>query len=620
MICKNCSYENAPEDIVCKNCGTPLNDEALELEENEIVDVAEESEIVEEEAVEDVISDNEIADSEVVDEIIENEVVEQKIVDYNEQVTKKKVKLVSFSGLIALIIIAIVLWIAFTGIFAPKYDIPVDRSNFAISYIKDFSIYQKSVFGDPVMVSDSLTQDTSVPFTSHSQTTIQSKDGKIIYFLENYDYATYSGSLYVSYNGKDKIHIADNVLQGFSISENGKTVVYGTDLDVSTFTCKLYYYTKGIEPQLIANQSLYQSSMVSENGKAIAFFENVNPETRLGELYTVKIGKTPLKIDDEVVMGVKISDNGEALYLKNLNETNYTFELYKARASKAPKLISNNILSDYIMASSFSNKLGLITADENNNFNFSINSNNKSKPIMDDLMGFFTIDIENENFLLAKTPEDSTSPTGSPNMYLKKKGKDAVEIAQELMTAQHAAASNDFKTIYYIDGFDQTTSKGNLHIRKETLFGGGKDKVIAEGVTYFTASRDGKVVIYMTDVDLSTGTGNLYSYTNGKTKLLGEGVFTSGYKLSPSGKKVVYVNNIDTQTYTGNLCVVSTTGNSKANIIDAGAYASFYLRGDKSLLYIKNINNETSTHDLYMWKGSGSPSVVDTNISTILFE
>lgn len=273
------------------------------------------------------------------------------------------------------------------------------------------------------------------------------------------------------------------------------------------------------------------------------------------------------------------------------------------------------------MASEFSNKTAYVTVDENQIYNFYMKSG-KGAPtaVMEDLMGFFGVDVENENYLLAKMPEGADASASSPDMYLKRGSKDPVVVANGMMTPQHASASYDFKTIYYMNEYDQATSTGKLHVRKESLFGGVKDEIIAEGVSSFTATKDGKAIVYMTNVNAETGLGTLTAYVNGKTKLLGENIFASAYKLSQNGKTVTYVGDLNMETYIGNLYSISTTGGGTAQQIDTETYALFYSRSDKNAIYLKNYNSETDTADLYLWKGKGTPEAVDTGISTVLFE
>lgn len=639
MICKNCSHENAPEEKICANCGMPLAEDADIISEEEInneVEVVEEveetvvlgsnaEEIAEgieesiEEEIEEITEDadeDEVEAEDVVedaeDELDEDDdVIIENIV--SEEEPKKKSKLFAFSGLIALVVICIGLWIAFTGILAPKYDMPTDRSKFVVSYVKDSALYQKPVSGQSVKISESLSADAENPLTSFSYTVMQSKNGEATFFLENFSMETYSGTLYVSYNGKEKVKIADNVVQGFVISENGKTVVYMSGLDVTNATGQLYYHTKGGQPQLIANSALYQTYMTSLNGGYVSFMENVDPSTGLGELYVVKTGSQPVKIDDAVTSALEISDNGKVLYLKNVNEVTYTYDLYLASASSAPELLATGVTQGYVMASKFSDKVAYVTVNEEQVYNFAArNGNGAEKIVSEDLMGFFAVDIENENYLVAKmSANEEEAAAGNPDMLLKKGNSEYVTIAKNMLTPQHAAASYDFKTIYYLSDFDTTTSTATLRVRKEGFFGQASDEVIATNVSSFKATKNGKAVAYMTDVDATLGTGTLTVYKDGNSKVISTNVYPSLFKLSENGKAVIYAGDLNMETGIANLYAASTTGGSGPSVIDTEIYATLYSRSDKNAIYLKNYDMEANTADLYMWKGRGEPELID---------
>ena len=137
------------------------------------------------------------------------------------------------------------------------------------------------------------------------------------------------------------------------------------------------------------------------------------------------------------------------------------------------------------------------------------------------------------------------------------------------MTPQHASASYDFKTIYYMNEYDQATSTGKLHVRKESLFGGVKDEIIAEGVSSFTATKDGKAIVYMTNVNAETGLGTLTAYVNGKTSCWAKTSLLP-HISSQNGKTVTYVGDLNMKP----ILVISTqsalTGGGTAQQIDTG--------------------------------------------------
>ncbi len=167
MICKNCSHENAPDEKVCTNCGAPLTDEeqvqdAEQAAPETAEPVFETADTAEEPAPQDAALEGTAPeDAPLVEDTAEPEetaaldtVAPTDVADtYAEaqaagegQKPKKRPGVIAFSGLIALVLVAVALWVVFTGVFAPKYSMPVDRSDMPISYIKDYKLYSEAGF------------------------------------------------------------------------------------------------------------------------------------------------------------------------------------------------------------------------------------------------------------------------------------------------------------------------------------------------------------------------------------------------------------------------------------------------------------------------------------------
>lgn len=564
--------------------------------------------------------DTDAASDAGLDVTIASDAESQALMDISgKKETKKRSKIMAFSGLIALVVICAGLWVAFTGILAPKYDVPVDRSKYPISYVKDDTLYIKPVSGATTQVSAALS--TAGGMQSYDNTVKQSKNGKTVAFLENYDSSSFSGTLFVSYDGRTKQQIAENAVQGFMLSDDGKTILYMTDVDPQTATGKLWYFRQGIEAQLVADITYYNSYKLSANGKYVSFLDGIDSNTAMGALYVANVGKPRVQLDESAGYVFKVSDNGNVLYSKNYDEMTYTCDLYRASEGREPELISSGVNESYTMTSNFSDKVAFLTIPQTNVFDFSISIPGRAaEPIMSNIAGFFKVDIENENFLLAQMPEGADQTTTNPSMLLKKKGKEPVSIAANLLSPQHAAASYDMNTIYYLADYDQTTNTGSLHKWTSSLFGGVKDEVIASEVYAFVATPDAKTIAYLTNVDMTTGIGTLSAYHNGATKQIAESIYAGAFTLSNNGKSILFVGDMDTQTYLGTLYSVSTTGSSEPTQIDTGVYAQIYSRSDKNAIYQKNIDETTGAAELYIWKGSGTPEMIDSGVTAVLFE
>lgn len=625
MICKNCSFENADDAQLCANCEAPLNqnteqenkDMPLEETNHEKITDPETTDDTDQQGEADVKDEPEpnLDADQVSDSSSEAGAGAEAPKQPSEQPKKKRPFYFAFSGLIALTIICIGLWILFTGVFSPKYDLPIDRSRFDVLYTKDDKLYARPLSRETRQLSEALSADSERPIFDLSDKIVQSRDGKTTYFLEGYDETSLKGTLYVSYNNKDKVQIATDVAQGFGISPDGKSVLYITNMDDQTSSGNLYLYRQGGSPEFIAEKSVYRGYMFSDNGKAIAYLDNYDPSAYTGELYFKPLGGEAVKVDDDVLGAYRLTNKSEILYTKNFDMQTYLCDYYYWIKGKDPELITEGVNERYLAASPFSAKSIYLKPFNQPVVDFLLKEPGKpEQTVAEDIMGFFALDIENENYLLAKSSDPQSR---TPDVYLKKKGKEPVEIAQNLVYQSHCRASLDYNTIVYIDEYDQETNMGKLHVRTD-WFGFVNDKVIAENVYMFATTPDAKTIAYITNPN-DLGMGSLYVYRGGKSRHIANGVGYNDFSLSPNGKAIIYLSDINTSASIGNLYVAKTS-NGKSSAIDSNVQRNFYSRSDKNAIYMKNFNLLTSKGDLYIWKGSGEPELIDTDVKTVMFE
>ncbi len=623
MICKHCSFENEDGEKVCKACGEPLEQD---LQQPDAAAGSSEETSIEQMATDDAdiqdVRDEELpvfTEAGMPDgEDAQPEEAEDDAAFFDEKPdneSKKRPFFFAFSGIIALAAICLGMWLLFTGIFAPKYELPVDRSKFDLLYIKDDMLYAKPISKAVRQLSDAMSASSEYPVMSDSGTIVQSKDGKTTYFLENYDSETMQGSLFVSYNNKDKVHIADGVIQGFTVSPDGKSVLYLTNADLEQGSGTLNFYKKGGQVQVLAEKSAYNVYLFADDSKAVGYIDNYDNASYSGELYYMPVDGQAVKVDDGVVILKKLSSKREIIYLKDMNMQDYTCDLYCWSSVGGSELIVEDINQNYMNVSPFSAKTIYLKTPDNITLDFVTKVPNKpAQIIMSGLMGFFSYDIENGNYLLAKAPEDDSR---TPDMYLNKKGREPVKIAEKFVAQQHGKASLDYSRVVYLNEYDQATNRGKLHVRTN-WFGLIKDRVIAENVFVFALTPDAKTIAYLADTD-EKGAGSLYVYRGGKSQHIADGLMYQDFILSQNGKAIFYMTDIDAQTNTGNLYMIRTYGGGPMQI-DSGVYSDFYSRSDKNIIYMKNYDSETQKSDLYMWKGFGDPEQLDTGVGALLFE
>lgn len=634
MICKNCSFENSPDSTICTNCGAELSQEPPSDKDNnevvqEIIDSGSNNQEENKNQSEKTSEYNEIIDNalEVVNEDnksdnqMDNSVESQPSTiskDEASVITPKRSSFTAFSGLIALIILAVGLFIYYSGILAPKYDIPVDRSKNAVMYVKDDTLYAKPLKGESVSLSANLNSgEDSENLYYTTSTMLQSEDGKVTYFLEDFNTESYSGNLCVTYDNKTKKQIDTGVMQNFVISKDGKYVMYLKDADPMTGIGPLYVYKKGDDkPFSVAQKALVGTFMFGDNSKEVAYLDNVNEETEAGELYYNNLKGKSIKIDSDVTYGRKMSNKSEIIYLKNTDPNTYTSDLCYWKNGKDPIVIGSGINNSYVMTSAFSANTSYVEVVDNSfNLHFYRSGKDKSTLIMNDIMGFFELDVENQNFLIAKASDETAQ---NPDMYLKKGMQKPKLITTNLYSPSHGRSSLNYSTIAYISDFNQETGTGSLYIQK-FLFGIKlSPKKIADNVSSFNMTSDGKTISYMTEMS-EQQTASLYVYKNGKSIHIADNIPYGGSLVSDNGKAIYYLANFDQNTYSADLFVRMLTGSGKIIQIDDHVYAQFYSRNEKNVVYFKNYDVNINIGDLYLWNGNKS-EIINEKVNAVMFE
>ena len=318
-----------------------------------------------------------------------------------------------------------------------------------------------------------------------------------------------------------------------------------------------------------------------------------------------------------VSYALKMSSKNEITYLKNLSMETNLADYYYWKKNKDPMLVAEGINGGYIMTSPFSAKTAFVTTDGMKyDFNLQRLGSKKQIQVLDDIMGFFSLDIENENFLLAKLGSEDSQ---SPDMFLIKGSAKPVVVATEMAAPAHGKASLDFNLINYITNFDYETNSGTLY-QKRYLFGRQiSEKEIAQNVASFTPTRDGKTLVYTTDLSPDQ-TASIYVYKNGKSIHIADDILQRNFKLASNGKSISYIANFSMETYSGDLFVKKLTGNGKLLQVDDNVYAMYYSRDDKNAIYFKNFDMMNNAGDLYLWKGNKAAELVDNNVSAVMFE
>ncbi|MCX7715184.1 MAG: zinc finger Ran-binding domain-containing protein [Clostridia bacterium] len=556
MICKKCSTDNPPENKVCVNCGSVLSAQ--------------------------------------------------------DTLTKKRRHLFrKFGGLIAVFAVCLIMFVFNIGTFNPKYEMPIDRSQHPIVYVKNNALGVKPVSKPSSVLSDYLIANES----SGQQPKVSlSKNGEGLYFLEGYDDVTRTGSLFASYNGKTKIPISSRAYGNMQVSANGKYVLFMESPILDKNWGTLYIYTKNGKKEKIADNVCLNEFGFSEDNKNIAYIE-FSDSSGKGDLYYQKINGSREKIDADVSKIIHISSFSSVLYLKSNTSGNYDLHYWKRGGTS--KEISKNVPENMVYTSSLSDNL-FFCSDNTSSSSCTLYSSTKSKVanVVDTaVLTPLYWDANYQNIIYTKnfSVSDFTSDT-----YLKLKGQNAVKILSATDNSHTSVSCTyDFKTIAYIG--DIKNGLGNLYIRKFGLFANNEPEMIAQNVSNFEFSKTGKTLVYTASPN-GDANKNLYLYSNKKTTLIAENIQDKNYRLTADAKAVFYIANYNGAKDSGNLFYKNVLKPNSGSIkIDSDVARLFYPRSSNQVIYTKNYSTETGESELYLWKNKKA-KLIDSGIIRVLFE
>lgn len=555
MICKKCSTDNPPEKNLCQNCGAPLHH------------------------------------------------------------SKRGGFFKKFGGIVGVVAVAAIAFTVNVGMFQAKYEQPIDKTKYPIAYVKNNSLYLKSLSKKKVTnLSDFLLSNSE---TTEAPKIFLSKNGNGLYFLENYDETTNSGSFFASFNGKTKVSISSKAYANIQISQNGTHALFIDAPDANASSGALNLYTKNEKKEKLVDRASLTEFQFSPNGKAFAYIELLNDSLK-GELYFQKIGGEREKVDSDVSKIVYLPNNSGALYLKQTNETFY--DLYYWHQGKASKKIAGNVTGNMIYTTPFSNKT-LFCADNASPFNYTLYASGKNAEasIIDtQVMMPLQYDAQYQNVIYTKNFSQSefTSDT-----YIKRKGKDPMKLLSATDTnATSVQASQDFSKVAYIGEIDPGTGLGKLYLQEFGFFSSKAPTLIAENVSSFSLSRSGRILAYTASTSENPSSKNLYLYAKKKQTLVAEHIQDGNYMLSDNAQALYYIANYNEEEDSGNLFVKNALKpSSEPTKINSDVSRMFYPRSHKQAIYLKNTDSKENPHELYFWKGKSKSELIDTGDIQVLF-
>lgn len=497
---------------------------------------------------------------------------------------KKKNKFARYGGMLFFIIFVICSFVINTGILLPKYETLIDTKDFPVIYSKDNTLYIAPLTKQSVGISDFLTvNENTKPITEIADS------GNAVYFFENYDDATKTGSLFVTYNGKDKLPISSKAYKNIYISADGKTALYAENPDLENMSAKLYTYKKGEKKALVSEKADINSFFMDKKSGHVFYTDFVSGAN---DLY-FKNGKSSEKIDSEVRAVIGVPDGNSVIYTKNSGD------VYYWQKSKQPQKISSSA-SEMIISPIEPQAFLWCTAGDDFASDMYVFDNQPIK-LDDNVKSVLQCDPKRANVLYSKNfnPENFTY-----DVALIYKGGMAEKLTTVSGDSARASASNNFSQIAYIEN-------GNLYIVEKGLFAEDSPILAAENVKSFKLNKSGNATAYISG-------DTLYLRYRDEVAEISSGV--TDYRFTNDGNTLCYIANYNQAKNSGNLYTKNVRKlNKDSEKIDSDVTREFYARGTKSIVYIKNYNNDTGEGELCVFR-NGKNKTIDSGKIRVLCE
>lgn len=497
---------------------------------------------------------------------------------------KKKGKFARYSGMLFFIIFVAGMFVINTGILYPKYDVSVDTRNFPVVYSKNNTLLVAPLDKKTNSISDFLTvNEASMPIVEIADS------GSAVYFFENYDDATKTGSLFVTYDGKEKIPVSSKVYKNIYVSLDGKTVLYAENPNMETMSAKLYTFKKG-EKKTIISEKADINSICMDKKTGHVFYTDVVKNAH--DLY-MSNGKNTEKIDSDIKSILGVPDGSSVIYKKSNNE------VYYWQKSKQPNKISDSAVN---MILSRVNPKSFMWYGESDNSSANMYVYDKQSMKLDEkVMSIYKCDPKRANVLYSKNFNPENFSYDVAMIY---KGGSSEKIISVASGAANVAVSDNFAKTAYIEN-------NNLYIKEKGFFAEEEPILIAENVKSFKMNKAGTAIAYISE--------NMM-YLRYKNKVSEVSVGVADYNFTDDGKTLSYIANYNEAKNSGNLYTKTVNKPNKDSVkIDSDVMRTYYARGGKNIVYIKNYNNETGDGELCIFR-NGKTSTIDSGKIRVLCE
>ncbi len=557
--------------------------------------------------------------------------------DENEVKTQKSHKgLILGAGVLALVVILIIGIVNVCSYFAhkdPEYPTVYTKANRLYSYYdgKETEISSSFISMEFDERNESTKASSNDPkITKKSEITEKklikiSESGASMFFLENVNMNTGTGSLayYESGKKKSKKEVAQNVYYDIVVGQGGNSVLFVKNADKDGAHGQLCYWTTSMKEAVTIDTDIWAGNFkLAQDNSSVTYIKNFNPEVYTGDLMYVSLTSSaqPKRVDERVSFVFGTTPKSKIyFYAKEYDTKKGTYDLYIQSDTEGPKVIaekgylapviSKKVESAYVF-SNYANKLQTL-----NCVDLLTGANTKLADEVTDIVKVRNDDgaviyskIYDENkadyyFVSAKSPNPQKVASAIDTKVL----KNGISLFD---------ASNDFSRIAYVGGYDDKDMRGALYTMTVINDYAGSEIRISDDAYCCDVSADGAIIRFATSYNRNNNTVSLVSYSNANTLVLAEEVAAGAFTFDKTGEYAIYARDISKDTKTGDIESV----NKKAKIKKLDEEVSAYgLKKDGSVILLKSSEDGQSTAICRTKLKGGKVKTITEDVAKVLF-
>lgn len=421
-----------------------------------------------------------------------------------------------------------------------------------------------------------------------------SDDGTSMFFFENVNMNTRTGSLvyYKSGKKKSRVELAQNVYYDIVTGNNCSSILFVKNADEDGAHGELCYWAADKKEVITVDTDITAGNFkLSQDSLSATYIKNFNPTVHTGDLFYVSFAENaePAKrVDEKVAFVFGTTPKSKVyFYAKNYDMKTGTYDLYiqsdvegpKSIAEKGllPPVISKKIEIAYVF-SNYNEKLQTL-----NCVDLTTGANTK---LSEEVTKIIKLRNDDGAVIYSKVYDEDKADY----YYVNGKSPNPQKVASAINTKAVEDgitafdASNDFSKIAYIGGFDSVNMRGALYTMSIINDYAGSEVRISDDAYSCDVSADGAIIRFASGYNAENNTVNLVSYSNSNTLALADGVGVGAFTFDKTGEYAIYAKDIDQAAAIGKIDTV----NKKAKIKHLDENVSAYgLKKDGMVLLLK---------------------------------